>query len=384
MKTKLPLLAAALLLAVSTASRADDLLDIVLWDGPSAFPSKAAPEPEPPPPTDPEPAPAPAPVYPSRSSYSLRAPAPDTVQLPAALSQPQPPPSDLLDDVLGTPRPSVQPAAQNNTSQEQPAQQTTQTPQAQEPVPLKGAPRPVEPAPTRPGTSSPLETPPSEIKSVKTVPPKIPNPSWSLSARGGVGSDDAIAASAELTKRIGDTPFDLSLRGFFTKLTETRIGTGSYQETYTTYYTYTYRVSRRRTRTRTVPQYHTRTVHYQYEYDVDEQHVGGDLQCIWRPFRSAHFSPYVGVGGRYENVEGPDEEDDGLSLSGRVGVVLSVPGFERLTLKGEFLAGADSKELVGEVGLRLWSHFVLNGFVESFDIDLGRATAFGGGLTFPF
>lgn len=122
-----------------------------------------------------------------------------------------------------------------------------------------------------------------------------------------------------------------------------------------------------------------------YAHHVEEEHFGGTGELLWRPFRESHFSPFAGIGGRYEHTKIDREKREGrASLSGRVGAVLTVPGFERLALKGEFLVGADSNELVGEVGLRLWSHFGVTGFVESFDFDIGRGTACGGGCTLLF
>ncbi len=327
MKNKFPTLAAILLLATA-ATRADDLLDAVLWDGPSAFPSKAAPAPEPPPPPAPEP--APAPVYPSRSSYTLRPPAPE----------PAPPP-----------------AAPNSAAVES-------VPDAVDPVPHSGDTQIRREIKEMRARADRLEAAlgPTAVGQVGSdEPPSSPTrlPSFSFSARGGAGrAGVAYLGSVELAMSIGDTPFDVSVRGFLLGLE------GSHTETY-------YASWLGRTESFT-------------DHD-DEKHFGGAAELIWRPFRESHFSPFAGIGGRYEHTKiDRDKREGRASLSGRVGAVLSVPGFERLSLKGEFLAGADSNELVGEVGLRLWSHFVLNGFVESFDIDLGRATAYGGGMTLLF
>ncbi len=340
MKNKFPTLAAILLLATA-ATRADDLLDAVLWDGPSAFPSKAAPAPEPPPPPAPEP--APAPVYPSRSSYPLRPPAPE----------PAPPP-----------------AAPNSAAVES-------VPDAVDPVSHSGETQIRREIKEMRARADRLEAAlgPSSAKS--STPAPIPVPSWTLSARGGVGSGESIAVHGELVKRLGDFPFDLALRGAFLAQTETR--TSSYRETY---YTYSYSWLRGWT-----SHEHSRKIYY--DYDVDERNILGDLHLLWRPLRESHFSPYAGVGGRYEyrQFDGDDGENDNkgeFSLSGRVGLILYVPHFERLALKGEFIGASKSTELVGEVSLRLGNHFVLAAFVDNFDIDLGRATAFGGGLTLLF
>lgn len=202
----------------------------------------------------------------------------------------------------------------------------------------------------------------------------IPVPSWTLSFRGGGGPENkALAASVEFIKRIKDSPFDVALRGSFFSRSESR--TGSYKETYYTYdYSWYWGWTSRE---------HTRT-HY-YDYDVEERHWIGDLECIWRPLRGHPFSPYAGVGARYEHIDHSDKDDDGgLSPAGRVGVVLTVPGFDRLSLKGEFLVGKDSNEAIGEVAIRLAPHFALAAFVDSFDTDLGRGMAFGGGFSLPF
>ena len=91
------------------------------------------------------------------------------------------------------------------------------------------------------------------------------------------------------------------------------------------------------------------------------------------------------MGARYEYIDPSDDDSEGaLSPAGRVGVVLTPPAFDRLSLKGEFLAGKDSNEAIGEVAIRLASHFVLAVSIDNFDTDLGRGTAFGGGFSLLF
>ncbi len=319
MKTRLPALAAALLLAVPAASRADDLLDAVLWDGPSAFPSRSAPAPEPPPPPA-ESEPDPAPVYPSRSSYTLRpsspTPVPSSPPVPSVPSAPAPAASDPV---------SLSGETQIRREIQEMRARADRLEAALGPVAL----------PPEPATNAP--------------------PSWGLSVRGGVGSDGVYTAHAELLRCVGTTPFDLSLRGFFLNLEyENRDDDGSNGGS-----------------------------HYYSGHMAEDHHLGADLQCIWRPFRNAHFSPHAGGGIRYEDLD-DDDEGSGFSLSGRIGAVFSLPQFERLSLKGEFIVGAESRELVGEVVLRLWKHLSLAFFAENFHVDRDHGTAFGGGITLLF
>jgi hypothetical protein len=218
---------------------------------------------------------------------------------------------------------------------------------------------------------------PAAASASPAAPARILVPSCLLSFRGGVGSEHSISGHGELVKRLGDTPFDLALRGSVLAQTETR--TSYYEETY---YTYTYSWRRG-----TVSHKHRRKIYY--DYDVDERNILGDLHLIWRPLRESHFSPYAGVGGRYEYLyfdgdQGDHDNEGAFSLSGRIGLVLFVPYFERLALKGEFIGGSDSTELLGETSLRLGSNFLLAAFVDNYDIDFGRATAFGGGFSLLF
>ena len=298
-------------------SRADDLLDAVLWDGPPS--SRTAPAPSTPPPAVPD-----VPVVPSAA--------------PSAPPSSQPP-SSLI------------PAASEPVSGDLQLRREIQE--------MRDRADRLEAA---------LDTPAAS---------PIPVPSWTLSFRGGVGSGDSLAVHGELVKRLGDSPFDLAIRGSVLQQTETR--TSYYRESY-----YTYSYSRRWGWT---SHEHTRKIYY--DYDVDERNGIGDLHLIWRPLRDSRFSPYAGVGGRYEylHFEGDNDtnaNEGGFSLSGRVGLILHVPHFERLALKGEFIGGSDSTELLGEASLRLGNHFVLAAFVDSFDIDFGRATAFGGGFSLLF
>ena len=382
----------AIFLLAAPGAQADDLLDAVLWDGPSAFPSKTAPTPPVPAPS-PEPAPldtpdiAPVPTPSPASALTLQdllpsarepaAPADSALPsgtTPAGTDSPKeiPSPSSLLGSLPspaslfgGAPAAIAPPG---NAAPENAAPENA----APAPHPLAGDSVVADSVASGTAPAAPSGKPTRVQDDLGDESPL--SPSWTLSFRGGGGPENkALAASVEFVKCIDDTPFDVALRGSFFSRSETR--TGSYKETYYTYdYSWYWGWTSRE---------HTRT-HY-YDYDVEERHWIGDLECIWRPLRGHPFSPYAGVGARYEHIDHSDKDDDGgLSPAGRVGVVLTVPNFDRLSLKGEFFAGKDSNEVVGEVAIRLASHFVLAAFVDSFDTDLGRGTAFGGGFSLPF
>ena len=170
MKTKLPFIAAALLLTTAPAL-ADDLLDAVLWDGPSAFPDK----------------PAPAPTVPS-------APFVPSIPPPATLPAPQPAPP----------------------------------PSASDPVPVSGEAQIRQEIQEMRARADRLEAAlgPGTPDSGKALAEAAPSaPDWlsrpRLSLRGGGrrgrSGDDGSALSGELVFPIAKTPFDASLRGFWVR-----------------------------------------------------------------------------------------------------------------------------------------------------------------------
>ena len=158
MKTKLPFLAAALLLAAAPAF-ADDLLDAVLWDGPTAFPAK----------------PAPAPTAPAVPSVPYAQPSPPAAPTPTELHL----------------RRELQELRERTERME--AERQQQPPS--EAVPETATPK--REAPASDWTDWPFR------------------PRFSL--RGGVqpSSLDSIAASGELAVPLGEKPFDLAARAFY-------------------------------------------------------------------------------------------------------------------------------------------------------------------------
>ena len=293
MKTKLPFLAASLLLAAAPAF-ADDLLDAVLWDGPTAFPAKPSPAPT---------APA-VPSVPSSQPSPPAAPTPTELQLRRELQE---------------------------------LRERTERMEAER--------RQAEPARVPASDAGPEEDADT-------------GPSWFFEVRGGVGPEHLFAGSIELARRIGRTPFDISLRGFVVDTEFKR------------------------------PLLDTNGTEY---------HCGADLACLCRPWRGKTFSPFAGAGGRFELADwgrwGDEEDwfendDSGTareySLVGRIGAELTVPNLERLTLKGEFIAGKLSRELLGGGIFRLGERFAVDAFAASIDLHQCRGMAFGGGMTLFF
>ena len=354
MKAKLPaLLAAALLLAAAPAF-ADDLLDAVLWDGPSASPAESAPRPAP--------SPAIVPVS------EVRPAAPVTV--PGGMV-PQPVPR------TGTPAPG---------------------PSAAEPVYFGSSTAASTSAPAVPSTTTSAPAVPSaaeqqirhEIEEMRAradrleaalgpaTPPKPARPPYDLadwpsrprlSLRGGGqrGADDQSGAGdLELVIPIGKMPFDAAVRGF---------GLGRKYVGYTEYGSAGY-----------------------VWHSNEKNNFGVDVWGIWLPWRRNCFSPHAGVGLRFEKIAGDWEnswwrhyehrsyDDEGFSLAGRVGATLT---YKRLSLKGEFIIASESNELVGEIAIRLSERIMLTGFAERFDNEFQEkgadaGLAFGGGLTILF
>lgn len=332
MRTKLPALAAALLLAASTAVRADDLLDIVLWDGPSAFPSTAAPEPEPPPP---EPEPAPAPVYPSRSSYTLRTPAPDLTPPPAALNPPQPLPFPAVSDPVSLP---------GETQIRREIQEMRARADRLEAALGPTAP----PEPAQPAN------------------PPYDRADWPKRARlsihgfGDPSSPGCGGIVGEFALPLAETPFDVALQGYYLANTpDAEHGDG-------------------------------------YYFTESKEVAGGTLWGVCYPWRNAVVAPHIGIGIGYERVGGEVEyiqrgenryqnlDDKKPTLAGRIGVTLTV---KRFTLKGEIILTSETKTYLAEAGLRIWEHLVLNVLVERLDMDLEHSDSrnvVGGGATILF
>lgn len=172
----------------------------------------------------------------------------------------------------------------------------------------------------------------------------------------GDDTDGAAAGALEVAIALGELPFDVDVRGF---------GMGRIQEETPDDYS---------------------------DFSVYRANYGIDLMAVWVPLRHFPVSPYAGAGFRYEgiytSVEMDDRYDDEYeeettdakaSAVGRVGLALS---WRRLALRGEYIFASESKEIIGEVGIRIAGSFVLNAFVEQFDIDLDeKSTVFGGGFS---
>lgn len=198
-----------------------------------------------------------------------------------------------------------------------------------------------------------------------------------LSLRGGGGGGNAVAGSGEVTVPLGKSMFDLAVRGF---------GMGreyevekSYTETYyTTRYHYTFSLGWHSHRYR-----HTQRIYYTAEEKV--QTGGVEALVLWRPLRGYWFSPYVGVGGRYEDSDAW-EDDSGGSVAFRAGTTLNLG---RWWLGGEFAMGDASNEVTGTLGWRWGDHIALHAGVNRFeakgeDGERRDGVTGGGGLTWVF
>ncbi len=175
--------------------------------------------------------------------------------------------------------------------------------------------------------------------------------------RGGVG-DVPVVASAELAVPIGDTHFDILVREFYLRTEKT----ASYEK-------------------RTSHYYQGRLYYNTYEAwsEKEEQYnVGSEALCLWRPFRNSLLSPYVGAGVRYEQIGNSGGE---ASVAGRIGLLVDL---KRVFFIGEFIAGSDSSELIGDFSFYLTQSVKLHAFVERFELDLDNGMAYGGGVSFDF
>ncbi len=198
----------------------------------------------------------------------------------------------------------------------------------------------------------------------------------SLKGNWGDDSDKVVALSGEFTMPLWKSAFDLAVRGFgiLTHYDEEK----SYTETYyTTRYHYTFSLG-----WHTHSYRHTRRVYYTKDEEV--ANIGVEALVLWRPWRGYWFSPYVGVGGRYEDSEW--EDDKGGSLAFRAGTTLNLG---RWWLGGEFAGGESSNEVIGTLGWRWGEHVALHAGVNRFeakgeDGERHDGVAGGGGLTWVF
>ena len=213
----------------------------------------------------------------------------------------------------------------------------------------------------------------------------IKNPA-TFSIRGG-GGDGNSGGSLEYRRPLGNSAFDWSIRGFIIEIEQE--GSGSYTESYYTYW-YSWWSGMHRYR-------HYRTVYYYW--DETQRDIGVESFLLWVPFRGRTLEPFAGVGIRYESVHGSyysssrynwDEystDDSSACFVGRLGLKLNLG---RLFLTGEYIVGSKvgdfdgTSELIGDIGIYLTRRMQLHVFAESVKIDLGSGTAFGGGLSFDF
>ncbi len=178
-----------------------------------------------------------------------------------------------------------------------------------------------------------------------------------LYCRGGAGNGPVVA-SAELAVPIGDTHFDFLVREFYLRTEKT----ASYEKRTRQYYQGNF--------------YYTT---YDNWSEKEEQYnVGSEALCLWRPFRNSLFSPYVGAGVRYERIGNGSGE---ASAAGRIGLLVDL---KRVFIVGEYLAGSDSSELIGDLSFYLTQSVKLHVFVERFELDLDNGMAYGGGVSFNF
>lgn len=199
-----------------------------------------------------------------------------------------------------------------------------------------------------------------------------------LSVRGNCGADGGkvVAFSGEFTMPLWTSAFDLAVRGFGMR-THHDVQK-SYTETYyTTHSHYTFSLGWHTHRYR-----HTRQVYYTGKKKAN--YYGAETLVLWRPWRGNWFSPYVGVGGRYEDSEW--EDDKGGSFAFRAGTTLNLG---RWWLGGEFALGDASNEVTGTLGWRWGDHIALHVGVNRFeakgeDGERHDDVSGGGGLTWVF
>ena len=222
----------------------------------------------------------------------------------------------------------------------------------------------------------------AQVDSVRIAPKSvargyIENPA-TFSLRGG-GASGGIVIGMEYLRPVGNSDFDISLRG--TICTLEKEYWASYQETYYTYW-YSWWSGTHVNR-------HTRT-HY-YAAEELEDHYLADCAVQWNPYRGSRLEPFIGLGARYDYMayenDDYDETDGGLTYVMRLGLKLN---FSRLSLTGAYIFGGDAgdaegvSEAIGDMGFYVSRRMQLHAFVESFKVGIGSGTAVGGGISFDF
>ena len=221
----------------------------------------------------------------------------------------------------------------------------------------------------------------------------IQNPA-TLSFRGG-GGDEATLFCIEYRSPLGNSPFDLSVRGFIAEVHEKWDG-----PFYSAWYGY-----------------------WRHEAWDNEQHDKDfDALLIWNPFRGQILEPFAGVGIRYGTIDGSTSEDDydswdrygarhghgskdfddsGVCLVGRFGLRLNL---RRAVLTGEYIVGGDvgdtsgTSELIFDLGFYVSKRMQLHVFAETVKMkglaeeesrvgdekSDGTGIAYGAGLSLDF
>ncbi len=195
-----------------------------------------------------------------------------------------------------------------------------------------------------------------------------------FSLRGGAGSDGYVAA-IEYRKPLGESPFDLSIRGVSAQVVDSG---------YNYYYSW-YRSGWR-----------LRSYRYSRKWELQQTDYGIESILIWTPYRRKVLEPFVGAGVRYETAKSKyssyyssytQGEDSAACLVGRLGLKVNLG---RLVLLGEYIFGGDvgdidgTTELIGDIGFNLTHRMQIHLFAESLEMDVDSSTIFGGGLSFDF
>ena len=221
----------------------------------------------------------------------------------------------------------------------------------------------------------------------------IQNPA-TLSFRGGGGSE-ATMACIEYKTQLGDSSFDVSVRGLFAQVNEQWSGR---------YYSVWYG-------------------RWRYEsWDNKQQENVVESLLLWNPLRGEIFEPFAGAGIRYVIIDGnsfdeeydswdysgryygrgkKDWDDSGVSLVGRFGLKVALG---RIFLTGEYIVGRGGvdtggiTELIADLGFYLSRRMQVHVFVEQVKMkgladeeslvgdekSDGTGIAYGAGLSFDF
>ena len=222
----------------------------------------------------------------------------------------------------------------------------------------------------------------------------IQNPA-TLSLRGG-GGEEATVFCIEYRTPLGNSPFDVSVRGYIAEVHEEWTGR---------YWSYWYGRQR-------------------YEsWDNEQRDSEFEVQMLWSPFRGKVLEPFAGAGIRYGTIDGNSEdieydpwdsrgtyrghgskdfEDSGASLVGRLGLKIRL--WRGVFLTGEYIVGGDvgdtggTSELLFDLGFYVTRRMQVHVFAEEVKMkgladeeslvgdekSDGTGIAYGTGLSFDF